>query len=148
MKDLKSIARTWAEAFAAPMPQGIDALLALAAEDVRFADPFNDVRGKPALREILEDMVARCEDPAFAILDVGAGDKAGYIRWEFRFRPKGRRDMWTFSGMSEILADDAGLVTAHIDHWDSGSQLYAKLPLIGWPVRRIAKSLSVTPPRA
>ena len=38
-------------------------------------------------------------------------------------------------GMSEIHIGDDGLVTAHIDHWDSASQLLSRLPLIGLILR-------------
>ena len=37
--------------------------------------------------------------------------------------------------MSEIHIGDDGLVTAHIDHWDSASQLLVRLPLIGLLLR-------------
>lgn len=141
--------RAWAEAFVAPMPDGLDRLLNLATDDVRFADPFNDVRGKAALAAILNDMVENTLDPTFEVLDVAASDKAGYIRWRFDFkmkrRPKG--PPWRFEGMSEIQFDENGLVSAHLDHWDSGPQLLAKLPGIGWINRRILKALAVTPPR-
>jgi hypothetical protein len=145
------LARTtaWAEAFVAPMPDGLDHLLSLASEDVRFADPFNDVRGKPSLAAVLTHMVETTEDPRFEILDIAASDKAGYIRWRFAFkmkrRPKG--PAWRFEGMSEILIGPDGLVTAHLDHWDSGPQLLAKLPGIGWINRRVLNALAITPPR-
>lgn len=145
--DLLSATRAWADAFAAPMPDGLEALLRLATEDVRFADPFNDVTGKAGLRAIIEDMVERCQDPRFEILDVAASDQAGYIRWRLDFVPKGSRARWSFEGMSEILVAPDGRVRAHIDHWDSGAQLYAQLPLIGWIVRRIRRSLALTPQR-
>lgn len=144
--DILTATRAWADAFAAPMPDGLDALLALASEDVRFTDPFNDVTGRAGLQAIIEDMVTRCQDPRFEILDIAASDRAGYIRWRLDFVPKGSRKSWTFHGMSEIQLGADGLVSAHIDHWDSGAQLYAKLPLIGWIVGRIRRSLGVTPP--
>lgn len=147
-QDILSKTRRWAEAFTAPMPQGLDDLMALATPDVRFSDPFNDVRGQAELREIVLDMVARCAEPEFTILDITASEKAGYIRWSFNFRPKGSRKAWQFEGMSEIQFDpETGLVLAHIDHWDSGAQLYAKLPLIGWVIRKIQRSLGVTLPQ-
>ena len=46
MSAADNLARTkaWAEAFVAPMPDGLDALLILAAENVRFADPKQRLR--------------------------------------------------------------------------------------------------------
>ena len=136
-QDLHTVTQRWAAAFSAPMPGGLPALLALATEDIHFTDPFNDVRGKPALTAILEDMLERSDAPSFAVHDITASDRAGYIRWSFSCIPKGRKDMWQFEGMSEIHIAEDGRVKAHYDHWDSGAQLYAKLPVIGWIIRRI-----------
>ena len=44
-----------------------------------------------------------------------------------------------FEGMTEVHANDDGMITAHYDHWDSASQLLAKLPFAGVLVRRILK---------
>jgi steroid delta-isomerase len=139
--------RRWAEAFAAPMPEGLERLLALASDDIRFTDPFNDVAGKAGLRAILEDMTERCREARFTILDVASSERAGYIRWRFDCVPRGRgRSAWCFEGMSEIHLNAAGKVSVHADHWDSATQLYAKLPVVGWPLRRIRAALTVTPP--
>jgi limonene-1,2-epoxide hydrolase len=143
---IRTATQAWADAFAAPMPDGLDALLAQATDDVRFTDPFNDVAGKDGLRAIIEDMVERCREPRFEILDVAASARAGYIRWRLDFIPKGSGKRWSFEGMSEILIAEDGRVAAHIDHWDSGAQLYAKLPVLGWLVGRVRRSLAVTPP--
>ncbi|MDW3205803.1 MAG: nuclear transport factor 2 family protein [Alphaproteobacteria bacterium] len=139
--------RRWAEAFASPMPEGIEPLLALAAPDIRFTDPFSDVTGREGLRAVLVDMSERCTQARFDILDVAASQRAGYIRWHFRFVPRGRDGKaWEFQGMSEILFADDRLVRHHLDHWDSASQLYARLPVLGWPVRRMRAALAVTTP--
>lgn len=139
--------RHWAAAFAAPMPGGAEALLALAHDDIRFSDPFSDVTGKPGLRAVLTDMAERCTEARFDVVDVAASNHAGYIRWRFEFVPRGRsKEVWQFDGMSEIHIADNGLIVRHIDHWDSASQLFAKLPILGWPIRRMRAVLAVTQP--
>ncbi len=137
--------RAWAEAFAGlAAPADIEALLALAAPDIRFTDPFNDAHGTEALRAVLSDMFETCEAPRFEVLDVAASDAAGYVRWRFRFRPKalGKGAVWTASGMSEIHVDEAGRIVAHHDHWDSASQLLVRLPVVGRLVRALLRRLS------
>ena len=137
--------RAWADAFAGlAAPADIDALLALAAPDIRFTDPFNDARGAEALRAVLIDMFETCVEPRFEILDVAASDAAGYVRWRFRFRPKaiGKGACWTASGMSEIHVDEAGRVVAHHDHWDSASQILVRLPVVGRLVRVLIRRFS------
>jgi hypothetical protein len=49
--------------------------------------------------------------------------------------------------MSEIHFNDDGLVTKHIDHWDSASQLLQTLPYIGWITRRILRLFRLKTPK-
>ena len=106
-QDLHTVTQRWAAAFSAPMPGGLPALLALATEDIHFTDPFNDVRGKPALAAILEDMLERSDAPSFAVHDITASDRAGYIRWSFSCIPEGRKDMWQFAAL--VIDTDLGV---------------------------------------
>jgi hypothetical protein len=45
--------------------------------------------------------------------------------------------------MTEVQFDHQALVAAHLDHWDSGRQLYEKLPGIGFLLRRVRKRLAI-----
>jgi len=38
-----------------------------------------------------------------------------------------------------VHANDEGQITAHYDHWDSASQLLAKIPYIGAVIRPILR---------
>ena len=44
-------------------------------------------------------------------------------------------------GVSHLRFDDEGKVTHHRDYWDTGEELYAKLPLIGGAVRLLRRSI-------
>jgi hypothetical protein len=44
-----------------------------------------------------------------------------------------------FTGMTEVRVASDRLITHHIDHWDSASQLLQKLPLIGIVARAILR---------
>lgn len=130
----------YADAFAALTPDNMASLMATVSPDIRFTDPFNDVHGREGFRAIFEHMFATCEAPRFQIVDIarpadGAGDRA-YLRW----RMSGRIKSWPHTsldleGMSEIHVGEDGLVSLHIDHWDSASQLLVRLPLIGLLLR-------------
>jgi len=133
----------WAAQFEALTPETVDLLRALCAPDVRFRDPFNDVRGIDKLVRVFEDMFATCDDPRFVVLDQAVGEAAGYLKWEFHFRPRRAAGTpWRIEGMSEIHFDDQGRIIAHLDHWDAGAQFYGRLPilrgLIGFVRRRLA----------
>jgi steroid delta-isomerase len=137
--------KAWADAFSSLEPDALDRLLALADPQIRFKDPFNDVVGPDKLTAIFRDMYGTCVDPRFEIVEVAGGFRAGYIRWIFRFRPKAlkRGPEWRVDGVSEIQVGADGKITAHIDHWDSGAQLLARLPLIGALVRLVLRRLRV-----
>ncbi|MEM7654062.1 MAG: nuclear transport factor 2 family protein [Pseudomonadota bacterium] len=122
-------------------PDGVSGVGSVTTEDVRFRDPFNDVRGHAAFERILNHMFETTIDPRFSIRDTAIGENAAYLRWDMSFTPKSKlgqtTGQWSFTGMSELIFTPDGLVRAHIDHWDSGTQFYARFPLIGFLVRRV-----------
>ena len=144
----QDIVIAYASAFGALTPDSIDDLLDLLAEDVRFVDPFNDVTGKAGFRAIFVHMFATCEAPRFHIIDIASGDpqktaeaerQHAYLRW----RMLGRLARWPrtnldLEGMSEIHIEENKIV-AHVDHWDSASQLLVRLPFVGALLRPILR---------
>ncbi len=120
---------------------GVGALRALAAPGMRFADPFNDIVGLERVVAMLERMFDSLDAPRFVVVDRAASGRVWYLRWRFTARLKGRRAEWTVEGMSEVHFDAAGRVTAHLDHWDSGAQFYARLPVLGWLIRLVRRRL-------
>ena len=102
----------------------LDALLALYASDARFRDPFNNVRGHAALRNIFEHMATQVREPRFASPNPPA--------------------KVTPPGCAGISASPAAASTAPAgfvrrrwprartpDFWDPAWQLYERVPLLG-----------------
>ena len=116
-------------------PDTLSQLEILVTENVHFRDPFNDVTGIEPMRRVLAKMFEDLPDACFAITDVGFGE-AAYLRWRFN----GGR--WSADGVSEVAFDADGRVTSHLDHWDSGRDIYAKLPVIGTIVRAICRRIA------
>ena len=138
-KRIKSI-DAYADAFGHITPQTLDDLVAMTAPDIIFTDPFNTIHGQDGFRHVFDHMYKTCHDPKFDITDVAHGSTASYIRWRMTARLKSWPHMdLDFEGMTEVHANDDGMITAHYDHWDSASQLLAKLPFAGVLVRRILK---------
>lgn len=132
----------YAAYFESLTPESLDRIPALFAENARFKDPFNDVRGRSAIRELFVRMFASCEEPRFVVRDQCLSQDAGYLLWEMQFRPRAggkRAATWRIEGMSRIRFTPDGQVLEHIDYWDSGSQFYARLPILGTIVRWIAR---------
>lgn len=122
-------------------PGNLDELDALAAEDLRFRDPFNDLRGRQAYRHLLAHMFATITEPRFTILDRACSSSAGYLKWRFAGALRGRK--FEIVGMSEIKFDARGMVAEHIDHWDAAAQFYGQIPMIGTLIRLIKKSMTI-----
>ena len=112
----------------------------MTSPDVVFTDPFNRIEGHKGFRQVFTHMYETCNDPVFHITDLAHGKNASYIRWRMTAQLKSwPRMALDFEGMTEVHADRKGVITAHYDHWDSASQLLARLPYVGVLVRRLLK---------
>lgn len=115
----------------------------LCAADVRFRDPFNDVRGVELFQAAMAKMFDDVGEPRFTIHDWAISGRTAYLRWTFDFRPPRAAERWTIEGMSELRYDERARVMAHLDHWDASRQLYEKLPVIGFVLRKIRERLGL-----
>jgi ketosteroid isomerase-like protein len=140
--DIRPHVRNYIAVFEQLTPGRIDELLSLCAEDMRFVDPFNDVRGRRRVRRVFEKMFEDAGDVHVHVRDWAVSGTTAYLRWSFAFRPRSSGKLWTIEGMSELHFDEAGVLRAHIDHWDAAGQLYEKLPYVGWLLRKIRGRLA------
>jgi steroid delta-isomerase len=128
----------YCRAFEILAPDRLDTLRALCTDDVRFVDPFNDVGGIDRFVAIFAHMYRTMEEPRFQVLDRALGAGAGFVRWRFTGRLRGRAV--AIEGMSEVRFDpETGRVREHVDHWDAAGQVYARLPLVGGAVRALRR---------
>jgi hypothetical protein len=138
-------ARAYRRYFETLSPGTLDQLRKLAAPDMHFRDPFNDVVGTEKVIRSLQLGYEHAEDLRFEFLDEAWSEPVCYYRWRFFFRPKrlsGGR-VWTIEGVSEVRFDQDGLVIEHLDHWDAASQFYGKLPLLGRMIDLVRRRVAV-----
>lgn len=146
--ELHQAVRALCERFEKLTPQDLDALMAWYATDVRFVDPFNDVHNRAAMRRVFEDMFERLQSPRFTVRHWAVAGTTAYLRWDFDFAIPLWRSTQAghIEGMSELhwmaQPDGQWRVRAHWDHWDAGAQVYARLPVLGWLIRRVQRRLS------
>ncbi len=129
-------------------PAQLDALAACYAPQAQFKDPFNDVRGVPAIRQVFSHMFATLDEPRFVVTQqLVQGDQA-FLAWEFRFRMRRWRPQQPqcIRGGTLLRLDAAGLVTEHRDYWDTAEELYEKLPVLGALMRWLRRAGSATAP--
>jgi steroid Delta-isomerase len=110
----------------------LDAIGQIYADDARFKDPFNEVRGLPAVRRVFEHMFEQVDEPRFTVTHAVAQGNDAFLTWKFLFRMKGSPDRpQVIRGATHIQFDADGRVAVHRDYWDAAEELYEKLPLLG-----------------
>ena len=127
-------------------PANLCALDAHYAPDAHFKDPFNDVRGVPAIRQIFAHMFATLDQPRFTVTQhIVQGDQA-FLAWEFRFRMRRWRAgvEQCIHGATLVRFDAQGRVALHRDYWDAAQELYEKLPVLGGLMRWLRRAASAT----
>ncbi len=101
--------------------------------DAYFKDPFNEVRGVPAIERIFTHMFEALDQPHFIVTGRVAQGCECFLVWDFRFRfRRFDRVSWqTVRGSSHLRFNPEGRVEFHRDYWDAAEELYEKLPGVG-----------------
>jgi ketosteroid isomerase-like protein len=129
------------EAFETLKLEDLPQLGRLYADDARFKDPFNDVRGLPAIRGVFDHMFAALDGPRFVVTEaIVQGDQC-FLVWDFLFRfRRFSSELQTVRGGSLLRFAADGRIELHRDYWDAAEELYEKLPGVGalmrWLKRR------------
>jgi ketosteroid isomerase-like protein len=124
--------------------EDVRALDAYYAIDAWFKDPFNEVRGLPAVQRIYAHMFEALEAPRFTVTSRIQQGNEVFLAWDFRFGFRSfrrGREQLVRGGSHLTLAPD-GRIASHRDYWDAAEEVYEKLPAIGslmrWLKRRAA----------
>ncbi len=107
------------------------------AAGAEFKDPFNEVRGVPAIRQVFEHMFATLDRPRFVVTQTVVQEAQAFLVWEFHFRLRRWRpgvDQCVRGG-SLLRFDADGRVMQHRDYWDAAEELYEKIPVLGTLMR-------------
>lgn len=97
------------------------------------------MRGLAQAKAVYAHMFATTGEPRFIIERVVEQDRSAAVYWEFRCRVGGRQV--AVHGMTDMQLNEAGLISQHLDYWDS-ADLFMHFPLLrqmlGWLKRRLA----------
>jgi len=118
-------------------PETVDNISDFYTADAYFKDPFNEVTGVGKIEDIFRKMFHQVEDPHIVVRHWSGDERDGFVVWDLCFRSRRMRggDDQVIHGVSHIRFDMSGKATYHRDYWDTGEELYAKLPLIGGLIR-------------
>ena len=118
-------------------PESLARLGEVYTDDAVFKDPFNEVRGVPAIQGIFRHMYENLHAPRFVVTGRVADGAQVFLTWDFRFRfrkfsPEVEQ---VIRGASHLQLADDGRIRAHRDYWDAAEELYEKLPVVGGLMR-------------
>ena len=116
----------------------------LYAADARFKDPFNEVQGVPAIERIFRHMFTQVDGPRFVITERIAQGDAAMLAWRFEFGVRVGKTVrpQVVHGVTHFKFGPDGKVSLHRDYWDTGEELYMKLPVLGGLLRALRRRLS------
>ncbi|NIO42088.1 MAG: DUF2358 domain-containing protein [Burkholderiales bacterium] len=125
-------------------PESVRNVSEIYAADAYFKDPFNEFNGVDKIEGVFRRMYQQVDAPRFVIRGWSGTDKDGFVVWDMHFRSRYMRGSGeqTIHGVSHIHFDASGKVSYHRDYWDTAEELYAKLPVIGWFVRRLRRAMA------
>lgn len=130
-------------AFEQLTPESLARLHEVYAEQAWFKDPFNEVRGVPAIRAIFEHMFASLGKPRFVVHEVLVQGQQVFIVWDMLFfAPRMGPAEQRIHGASHLLLDEDGRIARHRDYWDAAEELYEKIPVLGGLMRWLKKRAS------
>ncbi|KTG17053.1 hypothetical protein AUR63_02610 [Guyparkeria sp. XI15] len=116
------------------------ALDAVLTPEARFVDPFNDVHGIEAIRGVFAHGFEHCPGMRFQVFARAVDGQHALLRW--RMTCDDSSTDLVIEGMSELTLAPDGRVAAHVDYWDPAAQLYERVPVLGWLLRRIRRRLA------
>ncbi|NJD23852.1 MAG: nuclear transport factor 2 family protein [Betaproteobacteria bacterium] len=112
--------------------------------DAWFKDPFNEVRGIAAIQRIFSHMFTQVDEPRFVVTERVVDAGGAMLVWELGFRVRlwGKGQAQVMRGVSHLKFAADGKVCYHRDYWDTGEELYMKLPGLGTLMRGLRRALS------
>jgi steroid Delta-isomerase len=111
--------------------------------DAFFKDPFNEVRGVPAITAIFTHMFKQVEKPRFVVTTRLIQGDTAFLTWDFLFRMKRFSSVaQCIHGASHLRFAADGRVHFHRDYWDAAEELYEKLPVLGGFMRLLKRAAS------
>ena len=110
------------------------------ATDAWFKDPFHEVTGVDAIRAILRHTFNKLPGARFRVIRRFPGVEGhAVILWEMDFTMPVTRQPTTIRGATHLTFNADGKVTLHRDYWDAAEELYARLPVLKWLMRALAR---------
>jgi len=107
------------------------------------------VQGLAAIEAVFRHMFRQVQEPRFCVTSRLAVGHDAWLEWEFHFRFRRWREteIQLVRGATRLELSPEGHVLVHRDYWDTGEELFARLPVMGALVRFLQRRLSAPGPQ-
>lgn len=123
-------------------PDNLEVVQDLYADDVWFADPAHDIRGKQNLMAYFAAMFKNLDHCSFEIHDTLTDGDGIFMTWTMLMNhPRLRGGETVRVDGASFLKTRDGKVHFHRDYFDLGAMLYENLPLLGRLILKIKQNL-------
>ena len=129
----KKIIEKYISLFSNLTPKNVKDFDNLVSKDIRFVDPFNNVKGVENFKKIFYHMFEKTQDPKFSVITYTINNKNVFLKWKMTFYAF--KSEQSIEGISELTFNKVGKITSHVDYWDSLNGLFIKLPYVGFLYR-------------
>lgn len=113
------------------------------AANLRFNDTLKSIKDVDTLERYLVETARSVESCKVEIDEVLTSPSGVYVRWRMAIRFKKFHQGTTQEsiGMTHLRFDRDGRVAYHQDYWDSGANLFEKIPVLGAGIRAVKRRL-------
>lgn len=116
-------------------PDSLSRLPDYYCENAYFKDPFNQTCSREDIHLIFSKMFEKLDSPRFIVDEIVSDGSKAFLTWHFEFGWRGSRMI--IQGGSHLRFSTDDRVEYHRDYWDVAEEIYEKLPVLGWVLRRI-----------
>ena len=139
MTDTEEVFRKYLDFLEQADEENIGEILNYVDKEVRFKDPLHDAQGASEIHRIFKRLLTDLKKINFTTRElIATGDNA-YYKWTLECYA-GRKS-WSIKGVTFLTIGERKLITNHIEYWDTSSQIYEKLPIIGPQLRLLRRIL-------
>lgn len=122
-------------------PGTVHQLSGMVTPDFFFRDPFATLHGPEQVCAYLARTFRETGNPRFKITHTAFDGDMAFLRWNFHAKIP-VIGPWDVTGMTALTFNkNNNLLASHIDHWDASQAFYARLPVLGWIIRWLARRI-------
>ena len=139
MTDTEEVFRKYLDFLEQADEENIGEIFNYVDKEVRFKDPLHDAQGAFEIHRIFKRLLTVLKKINFTTRELIATGNNAYYKWTLE--GYAGRKSWNIEGVTFLAVGEHKLITHHIEYWDTSSQIYEKLPIIGPQIRLLRRIL-------